>query len=464
MYLFSGQSPINNMKYTLCLLTALEILAGGDIPLTFYPQFSANYFSTGSIHHFNDIDQTSLATIGLGASKKEGLFSITGLFQFTSAHELAYQSTFLNPELNIEMKRGFIESQDTWFESSNLKIAYQTNTFLASFGKYNQSWGHGNSSLILSNNLPSYPQAGFSWKMSKTLTLEYLIGSLSSQIVDSSSTDLYNNVGSRNTFFSRSIAAHRIIWKPSSSFIFNAMETVIFGDRTIDVHYLLPFIPFWSMQHYTGDIDNVQMCGEIIWRMKDNWDIYGSLFVDEWRPEWTFDENNRNWFGYQFGIAGNRVLKENDEFRAEYTWTDHRVYRHRFPINDSYSYNYSLGFWAGPHAEESYFSYNFPLKGMEIRSFISRVKRGELTDKMLEDQYNDIVNKRDSGETEERIVASLICKKGFVDNKVFLRFGCEWIDWQNPGFDPYSPNNNIPDLSKFSIVIGVSAITPVSFD
>ncbi|HIF83595.1 MAG TPA: hypothetical protein EYQ37_07075 [Candidatus Marinimicrobia bacterium] len=300
------------MKYTLCLLTALEILAGGDIPLTFFPQFSANYFSNGSIHHFNDKGQTSLATIGLGASKKEGLFSITGLFQFTSAQNLDFNSTYINPDLNIEMNRGYIESQDTWFESSNLKIAYQTNTFSASFGKYNQSWGHGNSSLILSNNLPSYPQAGFSWKMSKTLTLEYLIGSLSSQIVDSSSTDLYNNVGSRNTFYSRSIAAHRFIWKPSPSLIFNAIETVIFGDRTIDVHYLLPFIPFWSMQHYTGDIDNVQMCGEIIWKMKENWDIYGSLFVDEWRPEWTFDDNNRNWFGYQLGMVGNSVLKEKE--------------------------------------------------------------------------------------------------------------------------------------------------------
>ncbi len=464
MYLFSDHSLINKMKYTLWFLASLEILAAGDIPLTFFPQFSANYYSNGSIHHFKDKGQTSLATIGLGASKKEGLFSITGLFQFTSANELAYQSTFLNPELNIEMKRGFIESQDTWFESSNMKIAYQTNTFSASFGKYNQSWGHGNSSLILSNNLPSYPQAGFSWKMSKTLTLEYLIGSLSSQIVDSSSTDLYNNVGSTNTFYSRSIAAHRFIWKPSPSFIFNAMETVIFGDRTIDVHYLLPFIPFWSMQHYTGDIDNVQMCGEIIWKMKDNWDIYGSLFVDEWRPEWTFNEKNRNWFGYQFGMIRSSVFKEKDEFKAEYTWTDHRVYRHRFPINESYSYNYSLGFWAGPHAEESYFSYNFPLKSMEIISFISHVKRGELTDQMLEDQYNDIVNERASGETEERTVASLICKKGFVDNKVFLRVGCEWIDWQNPGFDPRSPENRIPDISKFSVVIGVSALTPVSFD
>ena len=57
-----------------------------------------------------------------------------------------------------------------------------------------------------------------------------------------------------------------------------------------------------------------------------------------------------------------------------------------------------------------------------------------------------------------------MCKKGIVDNKVFLRVGCEWIDLQNPGFDPYSPKNNIPDLSKFLIVIGVSATTPNSFD
>jgi len=453
-----------NLIKIFLFLSAIDGMMGQNSPLTFFPQFSANYYSSGSIHHTLSSGYSSLTTLGLGAKKSEGPLTISGLFQFTSTRNLDFNSTYINPDLNIEMNRGYIDSDNTWFESSNLKIAYQTNTFSASFGKYNQSWGHGNSSLILSNNLPSYPQAGFSWKMSKTLTLEYLIGSLSSQIVDSSSTDLYNNVGSRNTFYSRTIAAHRFIWKPSSSFIFNAIETVIFGDRTIDVHYLLPFIPFWSMQHYTGDIDNVQMCGEIIWKMKDNWDIYGSLFLDEWRPEWTFDEKNRNWFGYQLGMVGNSVLKENDELRTEYTWTDHRVYRHRFPINDSYSYNYSLGFWAGPHAEESYFSYNFPLKGMEMRSFISRVKRGELTDQMLEDKYDDIVNKRDSGETEERTVASLICKKGFVDNKVFLRVGCEWIDWQNPGFDPYSPQNNIPDLSKFSIVIGVSAITPVSFD
>ena len=73
--MFSDQSLINKMKYTLYFLASLEILAAGDIPLTFFPQFSANYFSNGSIHHFKNKGQASFATIGLGASKKEGLFS-----------------------------------------------------------------------------------------------------------------------------------------------------------------------------------------------------------------------------------------------------------------------------------------------------------------------------------------------------------------------------------------------------
>jgi hypothetical protein len=460
---------IKNLRiFTIGIFLLIDVSFSSETALTFMPYFASTYYSTGSILHSEKDGSSNLTHFQLGAKKSDGSFTISGFFQFTSAQNLDFNSTYINPDLNIEMNRGYIESQDTWFESSNLKIAYQTNTFSASFGKYNQSWGHGNSSLILSNNLPSYPQAGFSWKMSKTLTLEYLIGSLSSQIVDSSSTDLYNNVGSRNTFYSRSIAAHRFIWKPSPSLIFNAIETVIFGDRTIDVHYLLPFIPFWSMQHYTGDIDNVQMCGEIIWKMKENWDIYGSLFVDEWRPEWTFDDNNRNWFGYQLGMVGNSVLKEKDELRAEYTWTDHRIYRHRFPINDSYSYNYSLGFWAGPHAEELYFSYNTQFNGIDVSSSFTHLKRGELTEEMLLRQYDDteaIVYDRFSGNTESRNVASIKGTKGIFNNRVFIRVGCDWIDWTNPGFNPYEPNRiSGKDFSKFSLNIGITAKTTFSLN
>ena len=52
------------------------------------------------------------------------------------------------------------------------------------------------------------------------------------------------------------------------------------------------------------------------------------------------------------------LLNDSDKLRLEFTWTDSRIYHHRFQVNDYYSHEYPLGFWGGPHAEEFYFSYN----------------------------------------------------------------------------------------------------------
>ena len=138
-------------------------------------------------------------------------------------------------------------------------------------------------------------------KGKRSLYLEYFIGSLHSQIEDTTST-YYKGVGKRKVYFPRSIAGHRLRYSLTDRISFSAIETVIFGNRKIDEHYLLPFIPFWSMQHSIGDLDNVQMCGELIWSGQNDLNIYASLFVDEWRPEWTFKDNNRNWIGYQIGM------------------------------------------------------------------------------------------------------------------------------------------------------------------
>jgi hypothetical protein len=243
------------------------------------------------------------------------------------------------------------------------------------------------------------------------------------------------------------------------------METVIFGNRSIDFHYLLPFIPFWSMQRYVGDTDNIQMSGEIMWRKTENFQLFGSLFVDEWRPEWTFKDKNRNWFGYQIGLIGTNILSENDKVQLEYTWTDHRVYRHRFNINDSYSYDYSLGFWAGPHADELFLAYNSQINGIDITTSFSHLKRGESTEEMLVGQYDNINYDRFSGNTESRNVASIEGTKGIFNNRVLIRVGCDWIDWTNPGFNPYSPTRvSGKDFSKFSLNIGLTAKTTFSLD
>lgn len=149
------------MKKVLFFIVT-NLALGDQTHLTFYPQFSTDYFSSGSIHHTSSSGYTTISTFGLGAKKSEGPFSISGLFQFTTAQNLDYHSTFFNPHLNIEMNRDFLDSDNTWFESSNLKMDYSTKSLSVFFGKFNTRWGKGHSGLIISNNIPSFPQGGFS--------------------------------------------------------------------------------------------------------------------------------------------------------------------------------------------------------------------------------------------------------------------------------------------------------------
>lgn len=448
-------------------VTLLGLLIGSalaeDRPLTFYPSVLFEHHSQGSIYTLHP-ESSSLFEIGLRAEINRGPLQIDGQFLFTSAKNLNHKTTFFNPELNLEMNRSYFGNDQTWFESSDLKMAYQQDSFEAYLGKMNPIWGQGRSSLILSNNAPSFFLGGFLWDITKKLRLEYFNGSISSQIVDTTSTPLYDNVGSRDRFYSRNIAAHRLTWRPFPTITFNAMELVIYGNRDIEKYYLLPFIPFWSTQRLIGDTDNVQMCGEIIWALNPTQHIYASLLIDEWRPEWTFNTKNRNWFGYQIGFLGKPIANFSGTIRMEYTWTDHRVYRHRFPINDATSYQYSLGFWAGPHAEEVYLSYDSNIKEIKFLSSISWAKRGQLTQEMLENQYNNVTDERYDGNVESRLHIQCVGKKLFLHNRIELSLGINYVDWVNAGFDPTAPEALGNDVQKFSVNIGLSAMTDIIFD
>ena len=112
------------------------------------------------------------------------------------------------------------------------------------------------------------------------------------------------------------------------------MESVVYAVRGMDFHYLMPVIPFWSLQHYLGDTDNIQMAGEIIYSPSNRLKLYGTIFMDEWAPEKTFDDENHNWLAYQGGLTWSKLLNVSDQFRLEFTWTDSRIYRHKFKVND----------------------------------------------------------------------------------------------------------------------------------
>ena len=320
------------------------------------------------------------------------------------------------------------------YDYSNFTFKYVLTNTEFYLGKQNPQWGNGYSKLIISDKSPSFPLFGFNWDILKNLQVEYLHGSLESKLSDTLYKEIFTDGNGivKNPHLSRSIVAHRFKWTPFENLTFIGSESVVYGVRGIDFHYLMPFIPFWSLQHYLGDTDNIQMSGEVIYSPISNMQIYGTIFMDEWAPDKTFKEKNRNWFAYQCGMNWENAT-QNSSLTIEYTWTDSRIYRHRFEVNEYYSHGSPIGFWAGPHAEELLFYFEKEFSINKLGLLFSYAKRGAFTS--LEEQYFTKFIERFDGITEEKLYTSIFFDY-YIANNVNISPSINYIHWENAGFDP----------------------------
>ncbi|MCH7762580.1 MAG: hypothetical protein IIB95_02415 [Candidatus Marinimicrobia bacterium] len=426
--------------------------------IDFTPVFYTLYKTSGGIWHPNKNGSANIAGVGTRADIVLNNWIFQGEFIFNTVSGITGDPFRLSPEQGIGYRANYRDTDGFWFEYSTMKISYTTENAVFEFGKFNRHWGPGLSSPIISIKPPTYPQFGFDWNINQKLKLQYFHGFLKSGIEDSVRSRLYQQVGEKQFDVPRSVAAHRLEWSPFGQLVLGASEIVIYAVRTLDVNYLIPFIPFWSIQHYLGDMDNVQMSGDITWYFNAKRKIYTVWFIDEWTPEWTFKKKDHNWFGWQAGLSWQHLFRPTDQVTIEWTWTDHRIYRHRFSVNDSYSKGYPLGFWAGPHAEELFIEYSLVLYDTRIILSYSDTKRGQLTDQMLEDQYNTVQYQRFSGPVnyEHLQTIDLLLKRKLI-NGLVIEAGVSHVLWKNAGFDPYNPNpESVKDVEKISLVIGFS--------
>ena len=332
--------------------------------------------------------------------------------------------------------------------------------------KTSKHWGLGKRSLILSNKVPSFPHLGFYVPLSSIFKFEYFHGSLQSNIVDSNYNYYYTTGKTKQ--ISRNVVAHRLIIKPSKSMNIILNELVIYANRSIEWTYLMPFIPFFPLQNYLNDIDNIIISMDYEYIFNTNKRIYFSFLIDEWSPPYTFTKQNHNWFGYQIGVQLKNLYSKKDQLLIEYLWTDHRIYHHRFSSNDAYSWGYPLGFWAGPHAKELILNYKFTFYNREFNILASNAKRGEYTTSMRKLQYN---NEQDDIAYQRFGVNSSICddcigttesKYKFsisvfnqINTNININLKYTYIYWVNPGFNPQAPVSatSLPDITKNSFYL-----------
>lgn len=298
-----------------------------------------------------------------------------------------------------------------WTEHVEAKLSYNYGNIVIELGKFNRHWGHGERSLHISNKAPSYPQIGFRYKLNTTLNYLYFHGFLNSNIPDTIRTNYYSNhFSQRYINIPRNIAAHQIKWKPNNKILISLYESVVYATRSIDMYYLLPIIPFYPLENYIGDTDNIQMGFEILYTLNESQASYLAFYMDEFTPEWLFKTKNHNWFGLAAGYCVKNKILNKSELKLEYNWTDQRIYMHKYDINDFYNHQQPLGFWAGPHAQEFLVNYFVVLKDVLLNFHFSNTRRGLNTRDMVEENYKDLQSKRYELGMEKRIFSSLNLK------------------------------------------------------
>ena len=446
------------MNKYISFLSILVLLNAQNFQIT--PEFTYQYES--------DNEQYSAEDLAI----QDFDFVISGRYQHDNLQILGrmgyhlVDGTLLNPSdftrtqgyQYFVQDKGLENQRNYWI--SDMQLHYGDSASYYYLNKWDKQWGPGVNSLTISNKIPSFLHFGFKWQLKENIHFEYFHGKLKSNIDDTLYAGYYDYVGYNPIDINRNIVGHRIEWKPFKHLIISGSELIVYANRELELTYLLPFVPFFPIQSYIGETDNVIMSGDIQFLPNENVRVYGVFFMDEWAPTYTFKEDNNNWFGWQTGFEWKDAILPKSRLRIEYTWTDHRIYRHRFPVNDFYSWEYPVGFWAGAHAQELYADYSFSLGDNHFEIMFSDAKRGVLTDSLLTDQYNrpndNPIYERFSEGTEEKQVILLSLNRDITEN-ININLSYTYVDWKNAGFNPSDPQDyaDLQDITKHSMGIAI---------
>jgi len=163
---------------------------------------------------------------------------------------------------------------------------------------------------------------------------------------------------------SKYLHAHRLGFKFFENFSLGLTETVVYGGtdeerRSVEVLYLVPFVPYVFAEGYAGDRDNKGMSADFSWKLFKLFEIYGELFIDDLFAITSFFDDQ--WWGNKWatsvGVAidSAKIGMFNWDYNFEYTRIEPWVYTHHKGIGNEYShFGNSLGSELGPNSRELY--------------------------------------------------------------------------------------------------------------
>jgi len=213
--------------------------------------------------------------------------------------------------------------------------------------EYNQ-WGVGRSgNLMLSTNAPVYDQLKLViryWRFKFTHLTAFL------QYISPEARYHMKDVPYIPVYWS----GNRLDVDLGRGFRLGLAESIIYGDRSLQIGYLNPLTFFKSLEHFYGDRDNGALSVSLSWRFYPGIRWYGEWFIDDMSTGKLGSHFYGNKFGWQTGVFWVNPLGWKDsDVRVEYTRLKPYLYSQSTHDYNKYKhYDTMLGHFIGPNSDD----------------------------------------------------------------------------------------------------------------
>ena len=175
------------------------------------------------------------------------------------------------------------------------------------------------------------------------------------------------------------LAAHRLDWLVTPRLQIGAGETVVYGNRDIEMAYLNPLMLYHVAEHHLGDRDNNTLFFDLSTTLLRGSRIYASYFIDDM----TSTESLTRYFGNKFAFLTGALWSDplgvdNLDLRIEYSRVEPFVYAHDDSLNTYTHYDKVIGHWLGPNSDSAILLAGYQLgRDIRLETSFERIRKGE---------------------------------------------------------------------------------------
>lgn len=319
----------------------------------------------------------TLSRISNGFSFRGSLGNNVGFYFMLTDNHISQDPDFKRKEVIEESGFPYLQFGDDKaadFDESVAYITFKHKYFYLLYGRDYNQWGVGHrGNLMLSTNAPIYDQIKFVvqyWRFKIThitAAIQYVPPAARGSIKSVYPIDVYWAGNRFEFYFGKGIQI-------------GFAESIIYGNRSLQIGYLNPLAFFKSIEHYYGDRDNGAISFDATWRILPGIKIYGEWFIDDI----ITTELGSDWFGNKFGYqAGIFIVDPLNlpglDVLVEYTRVKPYVYGHSVDDYNKYKhYDTILGHYIGSNSDDWFVQFCFyPHRRLRLQLDFENYRHGK---------------------------------------------------------------------------------------